>query len=564
MWRLLLTVVFICLSASASLAAEKAANPAGRAILVLDASGSMWGQIKGRTKVEVARESVARLMTAWNPEIELGLMAYGHRRKGDCQDIELVLPVAKQTPGAVTGTVNRLKAKGMTPLSAAVLEAAKVLRYASERATVILVSDGVETCDMDPCALAETLERKGVAFTAHVIGLDLKKEETVALQCLAEGTGGMFIEAIDAASLTKALTTVEEAVAAAPPAPKVPPATTLVAVLTKESPPLENREINWVFTTADKGPDGKFKQIGKQRTTTPRLRLETGKYRVVVQTGLVTAETTIDIDAEKPKQHVIDLKAGEIKLTGLTKEGGTPIVKNLRWFVNAVAPGAASHPKNIDQTSAPAPTYTLSAGKYQVVLQSGLARAAVEVDLKAGDAIEKQIYLNAGFARLSATWVAGGPTVPKGIDWYLTREKTKGVYENISHTNVATPTFTLGAGKHRFVAVSGAVHKVFEVEVKPDATTESKISLDAGLVTLKAINAATGKPFGKVYWTITKPETNAKGQYDYVTHNSYHTPGFVLSAGKYRVVMDFGGTQRIAMFSIAAGDNKVINIRVAQ
>ena len=56
---------------------------ADRAIIVLDASGSMWGQIDGRPKVEIARETLRTVPQSVPADMELGLMAYGHRRKGD-------------------------------------------------------------------------------------------------------------------------------------------------------------------------------------------------------------------------------------------------------------------------------------------------------------------------------------------------------------------------------------------------------------------------------------------------------------------------------------------------
>ena len=76
------------------LGAAQGAQPPTRVILVLDASGSMWGKVEGKTKIEIARETIAGLMKDWDPAIELGLMAYGHRREGDCKDIELLIPVA--------------------------------------------------------------------------------------------------------------------------------------------------------------------------------------------------------------------------------------------------------------------------------------------------------------------------------------------------------------------------------------------------------------------------------------------------------------------------------------
>jgi Ca-activated chloride channel family protein len=63
-------------------------EPRGKSIIVLDASGSMWGQINGEAKIDIAKRVVSDLLSTLDPSLELGLVAYGHRRKGDCTDIE--------------------------------------------------------------------------------------------------------------------------------------------------------------------------------------------------------------------------------------------------------------------------------------------------------------------------------------------------------------------------------------------------------------------------------------------------------------------------------------------
>ena len=42
-------------------------------ILVFDASNSMWGQIDGRAKVDIARDAVQRLTQTWPSSRPLGL-----------------------------------------------------------------------------------------------------------------------------------------------------------------------------------------------------------------------------------------------------------------------------------------------------------------------------------------------------------------------------------------------------------------------------------------------------------------------------------------------------------
>ena len=191
-----------------------------RAILVLDASGSMWGQIDGTPKIAIAREVIDRLLQSWDPNVELGVTAYGHREKGNCADIETLVPVGPTNRDSVMSAIDTLNPKGKTPLTDAVREAAETLRYTEERATVILVSDGKETCNVDPCAAAAELEASGVDFTVHVIGFDLDADEKAQLQCLAETTSGRFLSANNASELHEAMAATVELVAEPEPKPK--------------------------------------------------------------------------------------------------------------------------------------------------------------------------------------------------------------------------------------------------------------------------------------------------------------------------------------------------------
>ncbi len=191
-------------------------------IVVLDVSNSMWGQIDGTAKIEIAREVISDLVGDMDPNTRLGLMAYGHRRKADCGDIELVLPVAPLNARAFSAAVNGLVPRGKTPLTDAVRQAAEVLNYQDRPSRIILVSDGLESCNADPCALAAELARGGVDFTAHVVGFNVAGiEDQSQLSCLAEQTGGLYLTAESTAELSAALTTMmvapPEATPTAPP-----------------------------------------------------------------------------------------------------------------------------------------------------------------------------------------------------------------------------------------------------------------------------------------------------------------------------------------------------------
>ena len=178
-------------------------------LLILDASGSMWGRVDGRSKIETARDVIVDLLAASPTRHKLGLMSYGHRRKGDCGDIELLVRPARSTREAIQGAVMSIKPRGKTPLSASVIQAARVLRSDRNKATVILVSDGRETCGYDPCQVARELEASGIDFTAHVIGFNVTDPIDLSqLQCMAENTGGQFVAAANGSELSQALQSV--------------------------------------------------------------------------------------------------------------------------------------------------------------------------------------------------------------------------------------------------------------------------------------------------------------------------------------------------------------------
>ena len=209
-------------TAQAQSAAPRAPQGPGQSMLVLDASGSMWGQIGGKAKMDIARDAVANMLGSWPASQQLGLMAYGHRSKGNCADIEMLKAPAVLDKAGFQRAVNALQPKGMTPISASVRMAAEQLKFSERKATVILVSDGEETCHADPCVLGQELEKLGVDFTAHVIGFDIEKgsKAHAQLQCLATSTGGKYLDARNAEDLNKAMGDVARTV----PAPAPPPA----------------------------------------------------------------------------------------------------------------------------------------------------------------------------------------------------------------------------------------------------------------------------------------------------------------------------------------------------
>ncbi|MCR8547256.1 VWA domain-containing protein [Salipiger sp. P9] len=246
------------------------AQEGGNSILVLDASGSMWGQIDGKAKITIAQEVIGGLLETLPEDRALGLTVYGHRRKGDCRDIETLVAPAGRNRAAISEAVAAIKPKGKTPMTDAVIAAAEALHHSEEAATVILVSDGIETCAPDPCAAAQALEEAGVDFTAHVIGFDVADPEAQAqLACIAGNTGGRYLTASDAAELAEALSEVTTA-QAPDPALSAP-----VRLTARERFGEATRDVAVIWTVT--GLDGEIVEDGL--ADSDGLQLAPGRYR---------------------------------------------------------------------------------------------------------------------------------------------------------------------------------------------------------------------------------------------------------------------------------------------
>ena len=197
--------LLISIASSVIVATEDQAS-----VMVFDASGSMWGQLKdGRTKIDVAKEVIGGYLKDRDQSTPLGIIAYGHHRKGDCSDIEVIAPIGKQDSSVLISSINKIKPKGKTPLTDALELAVKQIPKTAEEADIILITDGLETCDRDPCALAQKIADEGINIRAHIVGFGLSKKEVNSLSCIPEKTGGQLLRPQTGSELSAALKKVE-------------------------------------------------------------------------------------------------------------------------------------------------------------------------------------------------------------------------------------------------------------------------------------------------------------------------------------------------------------------
>jgi hypothetical protein len=195
-------------------AAQKNGRPAvslnDRSVeIVVDASRSMWGQIDGVSKMQIAKETLED-MTYWlPPDLDLALRAYGNTsptEEVNCADSSLLVPFNELDRDYVRRGIAQLKPTGQTPIAFALNQAAGDFSGLHSDRSIILVSDGVESCSGDPVQAARDLRNQGIVVHLIGFGMDNAKDEDMAsLQAIAYASGGRYVMASSAAELKAAL-----------------------------------------------------------------------------------------------------------------------------------------------------------------------------------------------------------------------------------------------------------------------------------------------------------------------------------------------------------------------
>lgn len=174
-------------------------------VFIYDASGSMWGQMQGKTKMEVAVSVLSNSITNLPENQKIGFVVYGHRKKGDCQDVEFLFDIENESKAKVIESLKKIKPLGKTPLALSALQVIDKLRKAKQKATIILLTDGIESCGGNICDVIKAAKDEGIDFKLHIIGFGLKTGETEQLKCAAGAGGGNYYDAADAGGLSEVL-----------------------------------------------------------------------------------------------------------------------------------------------------------------------------------------------------------------------------------------------------------------------------------------------------------------------------------------------------------------------
>ncbi len=183
----------------------------GRLELLLDSSGSMAEPADGGVrKIDAARSALHRVVRGVPAGVQVGMRVYGARGRAGgnaCTDSQAVVPIGSADAaqrGRLDAAIDRYSPKGETPISHGLEQAANDLGPTGRR-TILLVSDGEETCNADPCATARSLAARGVDLKIDVVGLKVDAATKRQLECVADAGNGTYYDAASAEQLASSL-----------------------------------------------------------------------------------------------------------------------------------------------------------------------------------------------------------------------------------------------------------------------------------------------------------------------------------------------------------------------
>ena len=206
--RFVLFLVILQSIASIGFAQSKPnSNIKTRILFMMDASGSMTNNWSTSNRFKISKTVIAAMADSLQkiPNIEMGLRVFGSMSAlslHDCKDSRLETPIRPNNANNIKLKLNSLQAKGITPIAYALEQCANDFIGSNEkcRNIVILINDGIESCEGNACEISKKLQQKGIILQPFIIGLGLSAESAATFDCI-----GRYDDAQDEIGFKRAL-----------------------------------------------------------------------------------------------------------------------------------------------------------------------------------------------------------------------------------------------------------------------------------------------------------------------------------------------------------------------
>ncbi len=554
-----------------------------RVMFILDGSNSMWGQIDGTAKITIAKEVMTDLITGWDESVPVGLMIYGHRRKDDCLDVETITTPDRIDRRPLIEKVQSISPKGKTPISLALTQASSELLLQrlqnpsisnQTKTSLVLVSDGLETCNGDPCATARSLDIANPGTDVHVIGFDLTDEESAALQCIADASGGTFFRANNARDLQDALRKTVEIAGAAPdsppaPAPEAPgpeparaePSMLLYAKFCETCERIEAGKVHWIVESAD--GEKLFDGLGILFPDDPEF--EPGTYKATVRylSGVLVRDAELVIGEDGRQVGEVNLNGGSAVLFAYATDEKTVPANPIFYQFFPIVDGKASSSALTEAASSNAVTW-LPAGRYKVVASHDQIKESAEIEIRAGQETIYEFDMRVGYFQPSAVLTPGGKPLGGNMDYRLFTSETNANDSYASGMGFITggdgtalrpgPYFVRATLSYNRGYVT--LRRIFPFEIRANEVTEPVFDMNAGLLA-HAVKSKSGKGISNIDYIRESDGVRVA----YFNTGGSNTAAFAV--GRYHLrILSGGETYESDPFEITAGKTTTVDVTI--
>jgi len=179
-------------------------KPLTRILFVFDASQSMYGRWQSDTKFNIASRLFVNILDSLKnvKNLEVALRVYGHQKQfppQDCNDTKLEVPFAPDNIGRIKHVLKTIVPKGTTPIAYSLEQSANDFPPCDHcRNIIILITDGLEECNGDPCLVSHDLQKKGIILKPFIIGIG--RDFAESFDCV-----GSYFDATSEKEFTNAL-----------------------------------------------------------------------------------------------------------------------------------------------------------------------------------------------------------------------------------------------------------------------------------------------------------------------------------------------------------------------
>lgn len=178
-------------------------------LIILDSSGSMATNIGGGSKMDLAKTAIKNFISTISNTENVGLMVYGHKgsnsqsdKTTSCASADIIAPLGSFKSTTVDGYLEQINPVGWTPIGLAIEKGlAAFSGKEGQTNQMIIISDGVETCDSNPVTKAAQAYASALKIKINVIGFAVDINDQNSLSDISTSGGGTFVSANSSSEL---------------------------------------------------------------------------------------------------------------------------------------------------------------------------------------------------------------------------------------------------------------------------------------------------------------------------------------------------------------------------